>query len=199
MHEENSPLPVTLQPLDQRSQYSVLVPIQLKLPIVLQPEVIPTRYGCEVVVPILLKIPIALQIEVLPKPPVCQVQPPQSVALLAESSPAPTEWLPEWVEPSTAAPLLHASLLHAPLLTDPPIATAGEPQVVRLPGQKLSKLNTRLHHFCPITVLTLLLGTLLGTSGSSVLVKHLMAVNADQSCTIVSTTPTRLALNDRCF
>lgn len=194
MHEENSPLPVTLQPVDQRSQHSVFVPIKLKLPIVLQPEVIPTRYGCEVVVPILLKIPIALQIEVLPKPPACQVQPPQSVALLAESSPAPTEYLPEWVEPFTAAPLLHA-----PLLADPPIATAGQPQGVRLLGQKLSKLNTRLHHFYPITVLTLLLGTLLGTSWSSMLVKHSMAVNADRNCTIVSTTPTRLALNDRCF
>lgn len=198
MPEENSPLSVTLQPSDQRSQPSVLVPIKLKLPIVLQPEIIPAQYGCEVVVPILLKIPIALQIEILPKPPVCQVQPPQSVTLLAESLPEPTERMPASVEPSTDAPLIHAPLIHAPLLADPLIATR-QPQAGNLKEQKLSKLNTRLHHFYPITILTILLGTLLGTGCSSMLVQHLLAVNTDQRCTIVSTTTTTLALNDRCL
>lgn len=224
MDEEKRSLPTTLQ-LSNQSQQTVLVPIQLNLPIILQPQVIPKQYGCEVVVPIRLKIPIALQIEILKKLPMCPVQSLQPAAepltelltkpltealdsSLTESSQTPNEQKLESagkLSAESADNLFDKSyeLSDAPLV-DATVIAASPQQVGTLEQQQankfnISKLNNRKYRFYPITVLTLLLGTLLGTSCSSMLVKHFLALQTDQHCAIVSTTTARLDLSHRCF
>lgn len=218
----------------------ISTPIALKLPIHIQPDVIPTSYGCEVIVPILLKIPIILQIDVSQRPPQCKPKTPKPHSSLAKANSVPTTSHSEPVERRSDTP--SSSHLSNPdsLSSQPSSAElssaenkrlklssfegkrseaessklesskpeSSEPAAIakdipqhpnRVHSKPLGKLDPKLHRFCPITILAILLGSLLGLGCSSLLVQHLATLNVDQHCAIASTNSASLALEDRCF
>jgi hypothetical protein len=170
---------------------TIHTPILLKVPIALQPLVLSPPYGCEVVVPIRLNIPIALEVELISKPSSCQPHPPartdRFTASVSHSTAAAAPELSATLSDSTSEAI--AALAPTPeppqgLQTDPaltlqPLSQSDpNPAFMQERGGKKPRLHSGFQRCYPITVLTLLLGILLGVGGSVMAVKYLLSLDA---------------------
>lgn len=153
-------------------------PITVRLPAVLHSTGEATPYGCELVIPITLKVPLILQIEVLSQPPQCHTQ---EQIPLAQPIAAVLSSVPK----SSPAQSFVQSFVQSPehiISPDFPLQPSGhQPSEqamhqtsLRSPLQKISGLlGLILRYIRPNhTVTLILLGALLGTTCSSIIVMH---------------------------
>lgn len=188
-------------------QSKISAPIAFKVPVPVQLEVVPTPYGCEMIVPITLKIPIVLQIDVVEVPPLCKSQQSKSSSTAAPSTLTQLaqeriKSPPEPMEPRSEAPPSDPPSTSAELPVTLPVAASappGQPQSNQLNLQKLRQLSAKLHYLCPLTILMILLGALLGVGCSFIVVKYLLDLRADQGFAIASIELAKLKLKDSGF